>query len=962
MVKKFLSLIAFCCLTITTYAGNLRRPISPEQPAWFIHIDVRNNADPQKIIEMVPEDVRPFVIFNIATSSDDRYQPSGPAIYDSWMKVCAQNRVWTMIQCASGAHNRLPDTPDDLSDYEKYFREYPNFLGFHFAEQFWDFGAEGYPTFPERLQLFAKLLPLCQQYGGYLAASFTDGYYNASKMPMAWMKRNSDIKDFLAATPEYFLCFEKFTQKKAFYEVESNCLGQWLGGYAGQYGIRFDSSGWISGNDQPDSEKNTKYTKGAVDFVRAAGAIPVAEHMMLTGQTMMDGPELIFNECSKEGATTTVDGYKRRNWEWQPQFEAVSLSLFRKVLDGTIRILSREEVISRTKVCVVNDRAVSNVNNENENAPYLTPVGLFDGLYRFSCDQGGRDTENHWIENRWWTKSTGRYPTIPQVYAAPEGLTAFNVSTFNKTDFDTWMSHHFATEYTGDIYAARSENGWVTYNPYQYDDVTSEAGVRTLGKSTKRATGNIPFQYNTCESVDLDYAPYSLGIMKEYQNKVTFYLQNYEGGTDVIKINGATAEPTYTVSGGTVTKTWADNVLTLTIEHSGAAVELTVNCAGSATGRSTEYTEATITAPAIPAVYQGQLQYEAELADYKDATIQKEGYNLGHDGYLGQGYAELSNGNKLRFQLAAPKGYYLLKVRYQAGQGSSLTVNSSSVALSATTEWAETEPVALILAGDGRQVVDLAYSGTDKAYIDCVLMELQAAAVIDEAKGTPAVLSADLQSADITYQRALTPPTSENYDVEIHSQNKTSNANLYTICLPYKPTVSEGLKFYTLHGLSGTTLVFEEVAEPVACTPYLVAVTEGTHQVGSNGETTVDFTAAINDSEVHDGYQLKGTLTGLGNSDAQGCYVLQAGNHWGRVTTENVNVYIPPFRAYIVSTSAASSAPLQSVLQGNGTTAIDRIYTKDNDGTERWYNLSGQPVVNPAKGLYIVNGKKIILK
>ena len=76
MMNKFISLIVFCCLAVTAYAGNLRRPISPEQPAWFIHIDVRNNADPQKIIDMVPEDVRPFVIFNIATSSDDRYQPS----------------------------------------------------------------------------------------------------------------------------------------------------------------------------------------------------------------------------------------------------------------------------------------------------------------------------------------------------------------------------------------------------------------------------------------------------------------------------------------------------------------------------------------------------------------------------------------------------------------------------------------------------------------------------------------------------------------------------------------------------------------------------------------------------------------------------------------------------------------------------------------------------------------------
>ena len=140
-MKRFrlLAIAAFCCLWLTDISATLRRPISPEQPAWLIHIDVWNYADPQKIIDMVPEDVRPFVIFNIATSSSDEKSADGPAIYDSWMKVCAQNRVWAMIQCASGYANRLPDTPDDVSAYEKYYKEYPNFLGFNIAEQYWGF-------------------------------------------------------------------------------------------------------------------------------------------------------------------------------------------------------------------------------------------------------------------------------------------------------------------------------------------------------------------------------------------------------------------------------------------------------------------------------------------------------------------------------------------------------------------------------------------------------------------------------------------------------------------------------------------------------------------------------------------------------------------------------------------------------------------------------------------------------
>ena len=46
---------------------------------------------------------------------------------------------------------------------------------------------------------------------------------------------------------------------------------------------------------------------------------------------------------------------------------------------------------------------------------YLTPATLFDGLYRPDCDRDRADG-NPWLENKWWMKTTGRYPTIPLVY------------------------------------------------------------------------------------------------------------------------------------------------------------------------------------------------------------------------------------------------------------------------------------------------------------------------------------------------------------------------------------------------------------------------------------------------------------------------------------------------------------------------------------------------------------------
>lgn len=727
-------------LTSQVQGQSLRRVISPEQPAWIIHIDVWNYVDPQKIIDMVPEDVRPYVIFNIATSSSDEKSQNGPAIYDSWMKVCAQNSVWTMIQCASGAANRMPDTPDDVTAYERYFKDYPNFLGFNFAEQYWGFDTEGGVSFDNRLQLFAKLLPLCKTYGGYLAVSFADSYHNANKMPVAYMKRNQSIRAFLSSSPEYFLCFEKYTQKKNFLDIESQCLGAWLSGFAGCYGIRFDSSGWVEKDVKPDmQEGDTRYTIGASDFVRAAGAIPVAEHLMLTGQTMMDGPELTWTECSKEGNTTTIDGYTRRNWQWTSQWKNITLDLFRKVLDGTIRIMTRDEVMARTKVCIVDKGSGS------DNASYRTPAALFDGVYRNEKDYGGlqgRDA-NHWLNNRWWMKSTGRYPTIPTMLSAGT-LTDISSYVSNTTAKQDYLKTLFAEEYSGDIYAGRHENGWVTYNPYQYDDVTDANGIRTLSAATKRATGSIPFQYNTCESIQLDYAPYSMGIIKEYADKVTIYLNNYQTdglvSEDIITIKGAQEKPTcsWTNRGmqqPTVDTKWEEGVLTVTVKHNGP-LDLTIGCRGTATGRKTHYTTASLKVPAAPPVYDGVLQYEAELADYQQTAVRKTGYNQGRDGFMGQGFAEMTGSNsKLRFVVSAPQtDYYQLTVCYQSDADGSIKINDETLQLAKSSTWAK---ASVILQLDkGAHHIVLQHTGSAVTAVDYLQIEtFQAQTFSPDANG-----------------------------------------------------------------------------------------------------------------------------------------------------------------------------------------------------------------------------------
>lgn len=83
--------------------------------------------------------------------------------------------------------------------------------------------------------------------------------------------------------------------------------------------------------------------------------------------------------------------------------------------------------------------------------------------------------------------------------------------------------------------------------------------------------------------------------------------------------------------------------------------------------------------------------------------------------------------------------------------------------------------------------------------------------------------------------------------------------------------------------------------------------------------------------------------------------------------TDNNNT-IKPFRGYFTYTGAntanlAKSVPF--VLDNGETTAIGTINADGQMETKAdgvFYNIAGQRVTNPRKGLYIVNGKKVILK
>lgn len=249
--------------------------------------------------------------------------------------------------------------------------------------------------------------------------------------------------------------------------------------------------------------------------------------------------------------------------------------------------------------------------------------------------------------------------------------------------------------------------------------------------------------------------------------------------------------------------------------------------------------------------------------------------------------------------------------------------------------------------------------------------EMPASDVTVSATWTAAAVNIDNGVGNvITADDEITVPTLD-YTRDFSAPGETPDANVggvdvdvYTLCLPYAPATGAGIKYYTLSGSTGSTLQFTEIdGDPVADTPYLVTVSAET-SVGNSIASPVELKKDVTASVTIGDYEFKGTTIGLTNAEAvaAGAYILMAGNQWGLVlddTEAHRNAYIPPFRAYIVSTSGARS--LDNEFGDGDTTGIQSLQLIDRDGKEHWFDLSGRRIAQPTKkGIYIVNGKKVV--
>ena len=215
----------------------------------------------------------------------------------------------------------------------------------------------------------------------------------------------------------------------------------------------------------------------------------------------------------------------------------------------------------------------------------------------------------------------------------------------------------------------------------------------------------------------------------------------------------------------------------------------------------------------------------------------------------------------------------------------------------------------------------------------------------------PLPIGIDFTATKATYERTL------------------SSKHTGTLCLPYDLPV-QGFNAYTLSENQGNTdaVRFTPVTDRLeAYKPYLL-MANGTLQLGGENIQVKAYNADALTTPASK-YKFVGTVNGVDNASAAAAnaYILQSDGIFHKVTADNPSATIPAYRAYIQRNG--NGAKQLSVIIDDETTGIGDVPDGTTDSAV--YDLQGRRMADqlddnarrwlPA-GVYIVNGRKVILK
>ena len=201
------------------------------------------------------------------------------------------------------------------------------------------------------------------------------------------------------------------------------------------------------------------------------------------------------------------------------------------------------------------------------------------------------------------------------------------------------------------------------------------------------------------------------------------------------------------------------------------------------------------------------------------------------------------------------------------------------------------------------------------------------------------------------------------------SRNFTSDLGKNcTVCVPFALDDTQAAElgtFYTLSAHSENTITMESVDATEANKAYMFKPAKETFSAEMVDVKKADPVRTTVSSLSFLGTYQK--ITGL-NSTADFVYYcfMQTGPQAGKFVKITSDVIVNPFRAYMELPASESLARVLDLNFGEGgATGIGSLTPNPSsigEGNVGFYDLQGRRVLYPKKGLYILNGKKVIIK
>lgn len=193
----------------------------------------------------------------------------------------------------------------------------------------------------------------------------------------------------------------------------------------------------------------------------------------------------------------------------------------------------------------------------------------------------------------------------------------------------------------------------------------------------------------------------------------------------------------------------------------------------------------------------------------------------------------------------------------------------------------------------------------------------------------------------------------EVYGTDAAESESITPAYTYTTFIPSHDldfTSTDKLTAYIATSADASNVTLTSVDKVPAFTPVVIKTTETGEAIAVNVAATTDDVSS-NLLQMGDGVKQIG---GDGKYD----YILMGGQ-FHKVTTASA---LAAGKAYLHLTAApAAGARLNLIFDDEVVTEINTVKNEETK-TRNIFNLNGQRVDLPSKGLYIVNGKKVIIK